>query len=682
MVLFCLSASTLKAQVNCSSQASHRIHEVQGNDSSSPIQGTTVTLRGVVTADFTDPDELQGFFLQEELTDQDDDPQTSEGIFVFYTGSNEVVPGSTVTVRGTVEEFNGKTEITDSELAVCASGTVLQPVEIDDWRASVEFAEAYEGMLVSFQDSFVITEIDDVDRFGELQLSPFQRQPQFTERNLPGSQFTTYENNARRKRILLDDQRDGSDQRPVYHLANNPGLRAGQLATNLRGIVDYAFNQYRLRPVSPILFSGNPAPAVEPLSSGNLRIATFNLQNYFNGNGQGSGFSEGRGADNLADFQQQTTKLVAAILGLGADLIGVQELENDYPDRELSAIAQLIGALNEELPSGQEFAYIDPGTFLGGDAIAVGLIYRRDVLQPVGAPAGLNEPFQIFQVEPSNRVALAQTFELVLQEKNRARFTAVVNHYKSKGPSGFGNDPNDNPANDNQEDGQSFWNQLRSQASTALVEWLDTDPTDSQDDDFVIMGDLNAYSMEDPIQILQDAGYTKAVSAGDYSLEFGGFWGMLDHLLFSPDMLPQFREATVWHINADEPEIKGYASDEDAYIRDGFRRSSDHDPVIASFQLQADGIVSTSELAYRSTFRIRKWPVPANGFRLSCLSSSSEPLRIRVYNSLGQELYRSDRMLQPGVQEWQLPSELSSYSGTIHINLLLDRFNTSRTLFW
>jgi predicted extracellular nuclease len=59
-----------------------------------------VTIEGVVVADFqsvpqsTRAGELRGFFIEEETADQDADPSTSEGLFVF-SGSLDI-DGATV----------------------------------------------------------------------------------------------------------------------------------------------------------------------------------------------------------------------------------------------------------------------------------------------------------------------------------------------------------------------------------------------------------------------------------------------------------------------------------------------------------------------------------------------------------------------------------------------------------
>jgi hypothetical protein len=122
-----------------------------------------------------------------------------------------------------------------------------------------------------------------------------------------------------------------------------------------------------------------------------------------------------------------------------------------------------------------------------------------------------------------------------------------------------------------------------------LADWLATDPTGSGDGDFLIIGDLNSYDKEDPIDVLLAGGYTDLVSLyqGEYaySYVFDGQVGYLDHALANSDLLDEVTGTTVWHINADEPDLidydMSYKKDaQDALYAPDAYRSSDHDPVI------------------------------------------------------------------------------------------------------
>ncbi|MEL7046918.1 MAG: hypothetical protein AAGL66_18180 [Pseudomonadota bacterium] len=66
--------------------ASELISTVQGSDAASPLVGSVVTIEGVVVGDFQTGaganGDMNGFFVQEEDADADNDASTSEGIFV------------------------------------------------------------------------------------------------------------------------------------------------------------------------------------------------------------------------------------------------------------------------------------------------------------------------------------------------------------------------------------------------------------------------------------------------------------------------------------------------------------------------------------------------------------------------------------------------------------------------
>ncbi len=633
LLLVLLCSLSAKAQLNCGEAVTHLIHEIQGDELTSPLTDRNVRVKGIVTGVYQGNDLLRGFFLQEESSDWDEDPFTSEGIFVFQgEGSfTEVAAGDQVVVEATVTEFSGLTELTDVQVAVCQSGIIPDTMLVSGWSNDPAWAERYEGMLVRFTDTLTITSIRDLDRFGELALSPSGRQWQYTEVLPPSTDVADYEKDRREERIILDDQKNGSDRRPVLHLENNPTLRAGQKVSRLVGILSEAFNSYRLRPVAPVTFTGNVRQNSTPLDTGDVRIASFNVENYFNGNGSGGGFSTSRGADDQSEFEQQTRKLVSAILNLDAHIIGVQEVENDYPSGDRSSLAQLVAALNAAAPAGQTYAYIDPEERIGTDVIAVGIIYRSDAVATTGDPQILDEPIELFQVDASNRAPLAQEFEL-----NGRSFWVVSNHFKSKGASGYDERPGASPLDDDRGDGQSYWNQTRTLASLTIIDWINTLTQNDPEPRVVILGDLNAYSQEDPVQVLKQAGYTNALE-GSYTIDFRGFWGMLDHILLSPAMKAGLLAATTVPINADESEIRNYQSEDPEYVDNSGRRSADHDPIIAAFDLdEATPVRGISKL---TGIQVQVNPNPASeALQITYSLEEDLELEVALFNLSGQRV--------------------------------------------
>ncbi|MGV8835418.1 MAG: DNA degradation protein EddB, partial [Cellvibrio sp.] len=234
--------------------------------------------------------------------------------------------------------------------------------------------------------------------------------------------------------------------------------------------------------------------------------------------------------------------------------------------------------------------YINPGVNkIGTDEIAVGFIYRSDKATAIGKTAILDSNVDSQFIDTKNRPALAQSFRA---NSNRAIATVAVNHLKSKGSDC--NDLGDLDIGD----GQGKCNITRTQAATALVNWLSTHPTGVNDRDYLIIGDLNAYAKENPITQIINAGYTDLINhfGGDaaYSYVFDGQAGYLDHGLASNALTPQVLYAADWHINADEPisldyntEFKSAAQIANFYSADAYR-SSDHDPLVVSLKLIID----------------------------------------------------------------------------------------------
>lgn len=267
---------------------------------------------------------------------------------------------------------------------------------------------------------------------------------------------------------------------------------------------------------------------------------------------------------------------------MDADIVGLMELENDGYGTD-SAIQDLVNGLNAATAPGT-YDFIDPGLEqLGNDEIAVGLIYRSQTVEPIGKAATIGTG----AFADKNRQPLAQTFR---EKTTGETFTIAVNHFKSKGGSGTSLDAD-------QGDGQGNWNATRTQAANELVDWLDSDPTASNDPDILIVGDLNAYAKEDPIAAIQDRGYSnliqRFVGNDAYSFVFSGQAGYLDHALSSPSLTPQVTGVTEWHVNADEPRVLDYneefksANQRRSLYEDSPYRSSVHDPIVVGLRLGA-----------------------------------------------------------------------------------------------
>ncbi|WP_164743842.1 ExeM/NucH family extracellular endonuclease [Saccharospirillum alexandrii] len=587
------------------------ISAVQGSGDESPLLGQSVSVEAIVVGDYQAGNQLSGFFLQEEDADQDGDASTSEGLFVFYSGT-DVAVGDRVVVNGSVDEYFGLTQINDVDgISVCASNQLLPtPALVSLPLDDADDLEAFEGMSVASNQTLTVNEVYQLGRYGEFTVSEGRRYIP-TEVAAPGPDaFAVNAANDLNKLVVEDGIRTQNPDPmrfPAPELSAYNTLRIGETITNLSGVLNYSFGAYKLIPTSDLQLQGtNPRTAApEDTLDRDMRVASFNVLNYYNGDGLGGGFPTDRGADTPLELERQEAKLVAALSALDADVIGLMEIENDGFD-ENSAIAQLVDALNVTQPADKIYDYISTGgAGVGTDSIAVGLIYRPDVVAPVNSAQVLssdNSPLDD-QGEPlfndeKNRPALTQSFEHL---GSGDRFTVVVNHLKSKGSScddvGDPTDPNL----------QGNCNGVRTAAAMAMAEWLSTNPTGVDDADVMIIGDLNAYSMEDPLQVLADAGYANLKGEGEYSYVFDGESGNLDHALASASLQAKVIKVQDWHINTDESLVLDYNTEfkSDNHVELLYAptpyRSSDHDPVIVDFNL------NTPPNASFSVFKFLFW---------------------------------------------------------------------------
>ncbi|MCO3607811.1 ExeM/NucH family extracellular endonuclease [Pseudomonas aeruginosa] len=569
------------------------IHEVQGAGAESPLVNQRVAIEGVVVGDFQNASELKGFYVQQEDATVDGDPATSEGIFVYDGGNgSDVKLGDRVRVTGQVREFNGLTELVGPlQVSVLASGVALPtPAGISLPLASADALERYEGMRVQLRQTLTVNEVYNLGRYGEVLLSSGGRQMTPTNVVAPGEQAKAMQARNDLDRILLDDGRSGQNPDPIRYpapeLSAYNSLRVGDRTSAIDGVLDYSAGSYRIQPLqTPTFEAANPRPA-QPAVEGRLRVASFNVLNYFNGDGKGGGFPTSRGANTAEEFQRQKAKIVAAILASKADIVGLMEIENDGYG-EFSAIADLVNGLNASLPQGQRYAFVTPNRAkLGSDEIAVGLIYRGDKVRTYRSAAVLDSSVNPEFDDTRNRPTLAQTFQEI---NGGERLTIAVNHLKSKGSACDG-DPDTG-------DGQGNCNLTRARAAQALVDWLAGDPTGAKEPDRLIIGDLNSYAKEDPVNVIRSAGYTDLVArqagAGKgYSYVFSGQSGYLDHALANASLARQVRGAVEWHINADEPRVLDYNVEfktpwqQDSLYNAEPYRASDHDPVVIGIDLR------------------------------------------------------------------------------------------------
>lgn len=579
------------------------IHFIQGSGLTTPIFGTTVVVEAVVVGSYQGSGQFNGFFLQERDDRVDDDPMTSEGIFVFGPSLQTVSPGELVRVRGTATEFNNLTQVASvTDLAVCGDGFSVTPAEMTLPVDDLMEWEAVEGMLVSFTHDLYVTEHFNLGRFGEVHLSVNDRLWNPTNIVPPGAPALALQDLNDRSRIILDDGLNIQNPDPVIYpypkLTYTNTLRAGALVHDLIGVVDFRANSYRIQPIDIVEFSNTAdRPYEMDEIGGAIRVAGYNVLNYFTtldtgapicGPEQNMGC---RGANTEFEFERQRTKIINAILAMDADIVGLIEMENHHADE---ALLDLVAGINN-FAGETIYDYIDTGV-IGTDAIKLAFIYKPATVTPVGDYAILDSSVDPRFLDEKNRPVLIQTFA---ENSTGERFTLAVNHLKSKGS------PCDDVGDPDMGDGQGNCNATRTEAAAALVDYLAADPTDSGSDRFLIIGDINSYAMEDPIMTILEAGYVNLLREyyGDqaYTYVFNGQFGNLDYGLASMGILPFVTGATAWHINADEPRVLDYNVEFKSpgqiiewYSPEPFR-SSDHDPIIVGLSFPTVTILSPED---------------------------------------------------------------------------------------
>lgn len=577
------------------------IAAIQGTGAASPLSGTTVTTEGVVTAVY--PGRFNGFFLQTGGTGSADDatPGASDALFVFGRNVDEttLAIGESVRVTGTVSEFQGATQLTPAAASdVVATAEPLPAVVplVAAYPTTPEAREAHEGELVAPTDDFAVTNVYTTNQYGEIGLATGGRplvQPTDVARPGTPAYAAVVADNAARA-VTLDDgssinflSNGSADQDiPLPWLTPSRSIRVGARATVQQPVIlDFRNNTWKLQPTTQVTGDGADVAAFEDTRAanrapqavgGDLKLATFNVLNYFNTTGEEFEENGGRcsyytdrdqdpvavnsctpdgprGAAEWEDLQRQQAKIVRAINGLGADVVSLEELENSVKllgeaDRD-DAIRELTKALNAAAGAGTWRYVPSPAEALSAEAVAqqdvirTGFIYRPTRVQAVGESDLLLDTTEFANA----REPLAQLFKPAGAPVSAA-FAVVVNHFKSKGCSGAAGD------NADAGDGQSCFNGDRVRQAKRLASFASDFAASRRTEKVFLAGDFNAYSEEDPMHVLYDAGFTAVESdqAGDASYSFSGLSGSLDHVLASPAAAAQVTGADIWEINANE----------------------------------------------------------------------------------------------------------------------------------
>lgn len=611
------------------------IAEIQGAGEASELAGDPVVTEGVVTATYPSGG-FNGFYLQTGGTGADDPtPGASDAVFVYGGGgAGQVAVGDSVRVTGEVTEYQGLTEVVldsveqlDSPLAPVTPRASSVPAAAD--------REAHEGELFAPTGAFTVTDNYSTNQYAEIGLAagdrPLVQPTDVADAQDAAAIAAVVADNADRG-VVLDDGASinflpfgGGDNQdiPLPWLSKDNSVRVGA-AVDFTGpvVLDFRNDIWKFQPTDQVTGEGAEVATFEDTRAenaapgdvgGDIRLATFNVLNYFNTLGvdydastpatcsyyvdraddpvtvDTCGDIGPRGAAEAEDLERQQVKIVRAINGLGASIVSLEEIENSVAlgeaDRD-DALAALVDALNADAGAGTWAYAPSPDAselppLAEQDVIRTAFIYQPASVELVGESAVLTgSPAFADAREP-----LAQAFKGVGLPDSEA-FAVIVNHFKSK-RSGTP-DP----------DGQGNGNAERVAQAEALSAFADEFAASRGTDEIFLAGDFNSYTEEDPLQALYAGGYTNlesTTSPGESTYSFDGLSGSLDHVLANPAALEMVTGVDIWQINAEESVAFEYSRHNynatDFYEPNQFR-ASDHNPEIVGLDLAEARVAS------------------------------------------------------------------------------------------
>ncbi len=570
------------------------IAEIQGAGHHSPMEGRPVyNVHGIVTAIRAD-----GFYMQSP--NPDDDPATSEGIFVFVGLVPGVKPGDEVLVNAMVAEFypggesTGNLSITQLEnpyveilsnenklpaptiigeggrippMSVIeddADGSVVETGVFDPDQDGLDFYESLEGMLVQVNDAVAV---GATTKYKEIAVvaDDGANAGLWT----PRGGIVIQADDFNPERIILDDS-----------MRQLPFVQTGDTSPHpIVGVLDYTFGNFKLQPTVNVSFESGGLTPESPLTlrePGQLRVASYNIENL-----------SPRDIDRMAILADHIVNWMAS-----PDIIGLQEvMDNDgavstqaiSADETYQTIVNLITAAG-----GPEYGFVDidplrdrDGGIPGGN-IRVGFLFRLDTgLSLAEAPEGdAVTPVNLIQTEEGVSLSLnpgrIDPMNLAFADSRKPLVVAfmldgealfvVNNHFNSKGGDWplFGEyQP---PLLESE-----VQRLLQAQVVHDFVaELLSMDPGAR----VLVLGDLNDFQFSPPVDLLEGEILINLVETlpleEQYTYVYDGNSQVLDHILASEALFQDLVAVNILHINSEF---------------DYKLRFSDHEPVIATFDL-------------------------------------------------------------------------------------------------
>lgn len=629
------------------------IAQIQGTSDTSPCVGKTVTTTGVVTAAYPDGG-FNGYTIQTPATGGAvnlAEHKASDGLFVYDSKNvKDLQIGDYVKVNGTISEYYGLTELNASSVTKLSDKVEAPKASTVAFPKTDTERESLESMLIAPQGDYTVSDVYNTNKYGEIGLAasnkPFLNP---TVKGLKGDAETGAAYQAELGRIeaegvylddgssrnFLDTKYPDNADTPLPYLSNDQPVRVGEKVTFTKPVVlDYRNSAWRFQPTErltgdnadaqPVTFTSTRTDTPDLAAvGGDIRLATFNVLNYFSTTADKTGCSTSnaytdrdgnpvtakncdvRGAWDKANMERQRAKIVKAINNLGADVVSLEEIENSAKaassvpasfkgERRDYALSTLVDALNEQAGEGT-WAYVpSPQTVPDldvEDVIRTAFIYKPAKVATVGETRILtdSDAFNGKNGYEHGRQPDAQAFKAKGAADSDA-FLVVANHFKSKGSAS-------NALNQDPGDGSGNADYTRQAQADALLAFTDEVKSDLKLEKVFLVGDFNAYYAEKPIQKIVAAGYTDlseqvsektgkytyAYTVKDESGNTNGGVGSLDHIFANEAAMRSVTGADIWNINSVESVALEYSrynyNAKNLYQADQFR-ASDHDPVI------------------------------------------------------------------------------------------------------
>jgi predicted extracellular nuclease len=416
-------------------------------------------------------------------------------------------------------------------------------------------------------------------RRNNITLSFKRPNPQPNQDHVAGSQASLdqADQNDDYRLLLESDTKAQNGQIPYYPQFNDKPnenyIRINDSVIGATGVIGYSYGNFTL--TVPALLESKNSSEIKFVHNTDrdslkineyygkdgftIKVATQNVLNYFNSpyGGSDNQFGDNRGAESELEFNRQQTKIVEAIHGLDADILGLMEIENNgFGD--FGAMKELLAAVNAKYTK-ENYAdrndkdsihnryvfvgfdkngdtVLDEEDTIGSDSITTGLIYRPSKVSVISGQV-IPMPWQDAPmiVDENNAPIIDSKGEVRENGKNYQRntvtatfkvnntgkkLTVAVNHLKSKGSTCYEDwkgwqdwykfDPKkDKVRND---DFQGNCEHFRVAAVTHLGEELA-----KIEGDKVVLGDFNAYAHEDPMLVMTSNPTGKEIYAAGYT---------------------------------------------------------------------------------------------------------------------------------------------------------------------